>query len=274
MTERRYLRLRRVAALAAVGIMLVVLAPTAAGDLPCPRIKLLELGDKSARIGWTLGFDEADIAFECGTPPDLGDFGGYRLWIRDAWRVDEFELAAEFVWCEDETAAAGYWEFDPFWMAVEDDDSLRIFDGGALSNLQNAFPYEFSVTAFEASPNDSVQTVCRERNRTDIVFPHEDPSTRLRKIQAIPNPYRSSADWEYGGQRRIAFVGLPGTATIRIYTVAAAHVRTLKHSDTSSDQEFWDLKNSDNEEVAPGVYLWSVDAEGFGTAEGKIMIIK
>ncbi len=85
---------------------------------------------------------------------------------------------------------------------------------------------------------------------------------------------RSSADWEYGGQRRIAFIGLPSEATIRIYTVAGTLVRTLDHSDPQSDLESWDLRNEDGEEVAPGVYIWDVDAGELGDANGKVMIMK
>jgi hypothetical protein len=95
----------------------------------------------------------------------------------------------------------------------------------------------------------------------------------LKAVRCIPNPYRGAADWEYGGQRRVTFIGLPEQATIRIYTVAADHVRTLDHADAASDIEFWDLRNSDGEDVAPGVYMYQVESQG-ETIEGKVMIIK
>ena len=101
-------------------------------------------------------------------------------------------------------------------------------------------------------------------------------SNELDRIRVIPNPYRSSADWEYGGQRRVVFVGLPAAATIRIYTVSGTLVRTIVHDDPESDQESWDLRNSnsDGEEVAPGLYLWDVDAGDVGDIEGKMMIMR
>ena len=71
----------------------------------------------------------------------------------------------------------------------------------------------------------------------------------------------------------MTFIGLPETATIAIYTVSADHVRTLRHQDAESDLEFWDLKNSDGEEVAPGVYMYHVESGG-KSVEGKVMIIK
>jgi hypothetical protein len=72
----------------------------------------------------------------------------------------------------------------------------------------------------------------------------------------------------------VTFIGLPEHAKIRIYTVAADLVRTLEHHDAESDIEPWDLTNDAGEEIAPGVYVYQVEAEGLGTKEGKVMIIK
>lgn len=250
------LGLRRVAALAMAAVLIAVLASAAAAL--CPRVKFIEPGNKSASVGWTPGIDERDIP----------DFGGYRVWIRDAWRVDEFELMREYRWGVTDTAAAGYWDFVPFY-----EDSIRVF---TTTSLQNAFPYEFSVTMFRAShpEPDDIELACLADNASGIVYPREGVTTNLEKIQVIPNPYRSSADWEYGGQRRVAFVGLSSDATIRVYTTAGVLVRTLRHEDAESDLESWDLKNDDGEEVAPGLYVWDVDAGELGSASGKVMIMK
>ncbi len=235
-------------------VLLFVFASVAAADL-CPRVKFIALDDKTIEIGWTLGVDERNVE----------DFGGYRVWVREVWNSEDFGLAREYVWGETDTSAAGYWNFEPFYI-----DSVRVFRN---TNYQNAFPYMLSVTAFEegiAAVNDS----CLAANASSIVSPRVGQQTQLSKIQPIPNPYRSSADWEYGGERRIIFVGLPGKVTIRIYTPAGKLVRTMSHDDPSNDQTSWDLRNSDGEEVAPGVYVWSAEAEGIGTAAGKMMVIK
>jgi len=235
-------------------LLLCVLASTAAADL-CPRVKYVALDDQTIEIGWTLGVDERDI----------DNFGGYRVWVREVWNSDEFDLAREYVWGETDTSAAGYWNFEPFYI-----DSVRVYRS---SSYQNAFPYMLSVTAFEEGVS-TVNDSCLASNSSAIVSPRVGEQTQLSKIQAIPNPYRSKADWEYGGERRIVFVGLPGKVTIRIYTPAGKLVRTLRHDDPSNDQKSWNLKNEDGDEVAPGVYVWSAEAEGIGTAAGKMMIIK
>jgi hypothetical protein len=237
-------------------LLLCVFASVAAADL-CPRVKYVTLEDKTIEIGWTLGVDERDI--------EDPDFGGYRVWVCEAWNSDEFGLAREYVWGESDTSAAGYWNFEPFYI-----DSIRVYRN---TTYQNAFPYRVSVTAFYEGVS-TVNEECREANSSGIVSPQVEQQTVLSKIQPIPNPYRSNADWEYGGERRIVFVGLPGKVLIRIYTPAGKLVASLDHNDPTSDQMSWDLRNTDGEEVAPGVYVWSADADGIGSAAGKMMIIK
>lgn len=254
MTSRFIPPIRQAAVLV---VLLALVAPSVcSAEGLCPRVKFVIPGDKMFEVGWTMGVDERDV----------DDFGGYRVWVKEAWRSDSYDLAREYVWGEDDTSAAGYWSFEPFY-----EDSVRVF---VVRSAQNAFPYEISVTTFKESNPDSVNHGCQALNSSGIVYPREGVQTKLARIQVIPNPYRSSADWERGGQRRVAFVRLPAAATIRIYTVAADLVRTLRHESSDSDQEFWDLKSSDGDEVAPGVYIWAVEADGIGSAQGKMLIIK
>jgi hypothetical protein len=143
--------------------------------------------------------------------------------------------------------------------------------------FQNAFPYEFSVTAFSASDPNATDYDCLEENRTGVIYPRAGTRSGLSEVRCIPNPYRASADWEYGGQRRVVFIGLPEKATIRIYTTSLSHVTTLEHPEVPgdvTDQRSWNLTNEDGDDVAPGVYLYQVDAGSLGSIEGKVMIIK
>jgi hypothetical protein len=112
----------------------------------------------------------------------------------------------------------------------------------------------------------------------------------------VPNPYVESASFEPArfnvtgrGERRVEFRGLPGNCTIRIYTVRGDLVQTLHHSgasapptffggtptsDTIEGFEAWNLRTKDNLEVAPGLYIFHVEAPGLGTHVGKLAIIK
>jgi len=246
---------------------------SAAAAVGCPDVIVYRIGDKFAFIGWTMHENEYDI----------DDFGGYRVWMREAWKGDDFTLLREYRLGEENPEAAGYWSFPEYfeeapvctlWVDGECQGYVNGVRRDSATIFQNAFPYEFSVTAFSASDPQAVNYECREANRTGVLYPRVGPSPSLAYVQCIPNPYRASADWEHGGQRRVTFVGLPGEATIRIYTTSLSLVRTLTHENPESDLEFWDLLNEDDEEVAAGVYLFQVDAGEFGTTEGKIMIIK
>jgi hypothetical protein len=276
-----------------VALLVLSLALSAAAEVACPDIVFFRVGDKFAVIGW--GMEDATQEL----PPEPGedyDFGGYRLWMREVWQEpdpspESFTLVREYVYGEDNPQAAGYWFFPAFYaeelVCVEKDpvdaDSCITWREGVRRDsavmFQNAFPYEFSVSAFSASDPAAINYDHIDRNRTGVVYPRVGVKSDLASVKCIPNPYRASADWEYGGNRRVTFVGLPSRATIRIYTVAADLVRTIEHDHPESDQAYWDLKNEDGSEVAPGVYIYQVvqlDSGGgeVDSIESKVMIIK
>lgn len=97
----------------------------------------------------------------------------------------------------------------------------------------------------------------------------------------VPNPYVGAASFEpapFGvqgrGDRRIEFRNLPRNCTIRIYTVRGDLVRTLVHDGSTNGYVAWDLRTKDNLDVAPGLYIYHVDAGDAGTSIGKFAIIK
>ncbi|AFH48891.1 Hypothetical protein IALB_1180 [Ignavibacterium album JCM 16511] len=98
----------------------------------------------------------------------------------------------------------------------------------------------------------------------------------------VPNPYVAAASFEPQrfavmgrGERKIEFRNLPVNCTIRIYTLNGELVQTLKH-DGNINKGFveWNLRNSDQLEVAPGLYIYHVDGGDIGTYIGKFAIIK
>ena len=97
----------------------------------------------------------------------------------------------------------------------------------------------------------------------------------------VPNPYVASASFEPErfavsgrGDRRLEFRGLPATCTIRIYTVKWELVQTLRHEGSDDGYLPWDLRTKDNLDVAPGLFIFHVDAGPLGTTVGKFAIIK
>lgn len=98
----------------------------------------------------------------------------------------------------------------------------------------------------------------------------------------VPNPYVGAASFEPQrfavsgrGERKIEFRNLPANCTIRIYTVTGELVQTLQHDgNINKGIVEWDLRNRDNLDIAPGLYIYHVDGGSVGTYVGKFAVIK
>ncbi|HCY75838.1 MAG TPA: hypothetical protein DHV28_07935 [Ignavibacteriales bacterium] len=113
-----------------------------------------------------------------------------------------------------------------------------------------------------------------------------DPNLAKQQFEkdpyVVPNPYVGAASFEPQrfavsgrGERKIEFRNLPANCTIRIYTLTGELVQTLKHDGNITEGIVaWDLRNSSNLEIAPGLYIYHVDGEDVGTFIGKFAIIK
>jgi hypothetical protein len=102
-----------------------------------------------------------------------------------------------------------------------------------------------------------------------------------RSPYVVPNPYIGAASFEPErfavsgrGERRLEFRDIPVGSTIRIYTVRGDLVRTLRQDGSFDGYVAWDLRTKDNLDVAPGLYIFHVDAPGVGTHTGKFAVIK
>ncbi len=97
----------------------------------------------------------------------------------------------------------------------------------------------------------------------------------------VPNPYVGAASFEPErfatngrGERRVEFRNLPLGSVIRIYTVHGDLVQTLRQDGSTNGTVPWDLRTRDNLDVAPGLYVYQVEAPGARTHVGKFAIIK
>jgi hypothetical protein len=70
------------------------------------------------------------------------------------------------------------------------------------------------------------------------------------------------------------FRAIPSGAVVRIYTLRGELVQTLRHDQSTTGMVPWDLRSKDNLEVAPGLYIFHVEADGMGDFVGKFAIIK
>ncbi len=113
------------------------------------------------------------------------------------------------------------------------------------------------------------------------VIERASASSALSNITVVPNPYIESAIWEQqpytrgGVLRKINFNNLPAKCTIRIYSLNGYLLREIRHEGSGAGlgTEPWDLTTKDGLEVATGLYIYHVDAEGIGSIIGKFVIV-
>jgi hypothetical protein len=97
----------------------------------------------------------------------------------------------------------------------------------------------------------------------------------LGEVRVVPNPYNPNAAFDkqaFPGEPRIQFINLPSPAKVDVYTVSGDLVRSLNHEGVDNSLD-WDLKNDGGEAVAPGIYLYHVEASG-ETATGRFVIVR
>ncbi len=107
-------------------------------------------------------------------------------------------------------------------------------------------------------------------------FLRRESGTELSEIRIVPNPYNLEAttDVRFGDkQDKIAFFGLPGQATIKIFTELGELVETIEHTDGSGD-EFWFLTTYSRQLVASGIYLVVIENREEGSPNFGEQVIR
>ncbi len=118
--------------------------------------------------------------------------------------------------------------------------------------------YRVTATAGGKSGSAHVTVVAGSPFAADICGAH-----------AFPVPYKASL-----GLNGITFTGLSAASKIRIFTTEAYLVRQLYSA--NGDDVLWDLRNSDGDKVASGVYFYIVDQSNgpCPSKKGKLVIIQ
>jgi hypothetical protein len=106
--------------------------------------------------------------------------------------------------------------------------------------------------------------------------------TEMERIRVVPNPYIVANSWEPQnpyttgrGERQLHFTHLPQRCTIRIFNVRGQLINTLEHDAPLDDgTEIWNMLSKDNLEIAYGIYIYHITAEGVGEKTGKFVVLK
>lgn len=195
--------------------------------------------------------------------------------------------------------------WDPTGEALEHQRKDRLTRRYYYANIPNppkGIEYYVSVSAWNRGiPDRDLRSLESGRDgNMQVFFPGPSAKSEMDNIYVVPNPYirRSTFDGkrerdETGDKsRRIWFVNVPERSDIRIFTLAGDLVDIIHHDGayqediiniskaayeglTASGIASWDLISMNNQIIAPGVYLFSVEDKATGDLKvGKFVIIK
>ncbi len=116
-------------------------------------------------------------------------------------------------------------------------------------------------------------------------------NTTLDNVKVVPNPYIGSADWNNPmpsdgnpWEHRIVFFNLPSDASITIFTLDGDYVDKIYAGEgawvgeglpeSSEGAAEWDLITRNDQEAAPGIYMYVVKSPSLGSKVGKFVIIR
>ena len=105
---------------------------------------------------------------------------------------------------------------------------------------------------------------------------------QLDRIAVVPNPYIVTELWEPSspylagrGPMELHFIHVPNKCTIRIFTVQGYLVDTIEHNSEINDgTAVWDILSKDKMHIAPGNYIYHVQAPNLGEKIGRFVLIK
>jgi hypothetical protein len=226
----------------------------------------------------------------------IPDFEGYRIYItrKEGATSDDFELVRDV----DVIDTLGYdTGFDSIRETNLIDTTLYNYHY-EISNLKDGFKYWVSLTSYDKGmPEQGVESMQSGVLATKVLA-IPGPSDQIDgTVHVFPNPYRGEAIWDGARDREkyIWFINLPRRATIRIYTLAGDHVKTIEFDagtytgadvqglKTSAERTLampggmcaWDLISQRDQAVATGLYIFSVEDKQTGKNQvGKFMIIR
>lgn len=147
---------------------------------------------------------------------------------------------------------------------------LRVFPGHT-----QVVTYHQPVSAFRSFTVDITPDVVGERV-TDIT------EGDLERVRVVPNPYVIMSTYEQApNTRRVLFTHLPPEGNIRIFTATGQFVQEMTWGPEnlgSNGDLFWNLRTREDNEVASGLYVYTVTATGPAgkgrQALGKFVIIR
>lgn len=213
-------------------------------------------------------------------------FEGYKVW-RSAGR----STTGEFIW---QPLGKGIYSIldGPNWQPPTGTKpgTFELVDDDVI----NGYDYYYAVQAYSkelvGTPFDVIETSLLAGTKN--ITPATPVASTLDNVKVVPNPYIGSAIWNNAmpsnnspWQHRLQFINLPADATVKIFTLDGDFIDEVHAGGTvrqgtgytgegPASVAEWDLITRNNQEAAPGMYMYVVDSPTLGTKIGKFIIIQ
>ena len=152
-------------------------------------------------------------------------------------------------------------------------------------DVNNGVEYTYSVVSYDTGLPDSTQVSANpdkwarpngyqliessrgsttlDKNLVTAIPGSSNTGNECGSVRVIPNPYivySGLNETEY--KRRISFTDLPEQYNLKIYTINGEFVweQNESYTDAGDGVTFWNLRTINNQEVAPGLYIYTVEA--------------
>jgi hypothetical protein len=244
---------------------------------PAPNVEVLEVVDDEGNfLGVDLSWDDSPETHE--------NFAGYI-----AYKASEKGAGGELSWEPIDTFLVDENWPPPF---AKKASVYKLFD----SDVKFGFDYYYTVQSVSIDIQDPPIGVQRTAKRDPRSYYPISPATpvaetTLDNVKAVPNPYVGSTVWNNRipssanpWEHRLQFINLPADATVKIFTIDGDYVKELRAGETVRVGEGypaardgvaeWDLLTRNDQEAAPGIYMFVVESPSLGTKVGKFVIIR
>jgi hypothetical protein len=264
---------------------------------PSPRVRL-SASDHAIEIAWDNRPEVLLAGGQSGTPQSR--FLGYRV-----YRIADWDGRQSLVPPPEHWALFGAYASDTLngqvAIGTVTDTTLdyerilyerKVYPPGRYhvrdTAARNGFTYLYAVTSLyelvvygASSISHRVLESPLVASFDEAVVPRADARDHAGSVWVVPNPFRAHAGWDLppvdGDRltRHLDFMGLPrARCTIRIWTAAGDLVANLDHDGSLGDGEArWDLVSRNGQEVASGIYVFTVDSD-LGRQTGRFVVIR
>ena len=161
------------------------------------------------------------------------------------------------------------------------------------TDVINGFDYYYAVQSFSKElPEPFGVMETNILTNLKYISPSNPVASDLSRVKVVPNPYIGSSVWNNAipsdsspWQHRLQFINLPADATIKIFTLDGDYVDEITSAEIvrktddflgtgSASVAEWDLITRNNQEAAPGIYMYVVDSPSLGKKIGKFVIVR